>query len=136
MPVVDTVECGDGVKLNLPDARCGQLVVPENREESDTSNMIRLPFAFAPAVTPTDSDPVVMIGFSEHLNRTSMRENADVYALNFRGYDHVGSGDAQCPDLAAAWEVSFGLLSTDPAATEALVAAAGECASDLRGKGC
>lgn len=133
-PVVEEVACNETLSVDIPDVRCGYLVVPENRQDPK-SRMIRVHFAMAPARSSSDADPVVMMGFNEHLNRTSLRDVADVYALSVRGFETAVTDELRCGEISGAWTSLFPLRPDDPAGVQRVAAAAGACAERLRASG-
>lgn len=133
-PVVEKADCAQEVILDIPEARCGFLVVPENREDP-ASKLIRVQYTMAPARSDTGADPVVMMGFNEQLNRTSLRDVADVYALGVRGFDPGTRVNLQCDELRSAWEQRFSLDPDNPSGIQSVAAAAGACATRLRSEG-
>lgn len=133
-PMLESVECGDKVKVNIPGARCGFLLVPENRENPE-SRTIRIHYVMAPAKSDTGADPVVMMGFNEKLDRTSLTNVADVYSLSIRGFDELLRADLRCPGLVEQWEASFAKPPTDPGMIRSIADAAGSCADELRSEG-
>ena len=133
-PVVSSADCAPDLVQNLPTVTCGHLEVPENRDNPD-GPIIQLPFAMVPAETPTAAAPVIIVDFGEHLNRSELREVADVYALSVRGYDDVGSERLKCPELAEEWTKSLAVPPDDQAAIDGLAAASGACSKRLRSEG-
>ncbi|MEZ5237593.1 MAG: adenylate/guanylate cyclase domain-containing protein [Microthrixaceae bacterium] len=112
-PVASEQECPDGLTVNLPDVRCGAIEVPENRNDDD-SRTISVHYAMTPALGTPSADPVVLMGFNEHLDRTALREVADVYALSIRGFDSRHRDEFRCPALASAQVAQFAARQDDP----------------------
>ena len=134
-PETTESDCAPLVQENIPASSCGELLVPENRRDPD-SRTIAIPYVKAPAAEPTEADPIVMLGFNEHVNRSSLRDVADVYYLSLRGYSHVGAEeDMTCPELGSAWEQAFELRPDDQVGIDNVASAAGECATRLRSQG-
>ena len=133
-PVVDSFECGENISLNLPTARCGTLEVPESRAEAESST-ISVYYVMVPARGEPSADPVVLVGFNEHIDRTPLSEVADVYALNVRGFDVEHHDDFDCPALRSAYEVLFAEGAWDPAGLTGASDAAAQCAEAVAASG-
>jgi len=127
----------------LSNARCGYLVVPENRVRPN-GQTIRLPVATIPAVSqPSASDPVVhltggpgadALGDAEFLVPAGLNRKRDLIIMGQRG-TLDSEPDLTCPEIDRFNAQAVGLLYDSPS-TEALhVAATKACHDRLAGEG-
>ena len=127
----------------LSNARCGYLVVPENRDRPN-GQTIRLPVATIPSVSqPSASDPVVhltggpgadALGDAEFLVPAGLNRKRDLIIMGQRGTLDT-EPELTCPEIDRFNAQAVGLLYDSPS-TEALhVAATKACHDRLAGEG-
>ena len=135
--------CPDVPLPALQDARCGFLVVPENRTRSN-GRTIRLAVAIVPSVSrPPASDPIVYlaggpggsaIGEAQILVDAGVNRERDLILMNQRGTQYCEPA-LTCPEVDQFFVLSLGLV-LDAASTRSLhVAAARACYRRLAARG-
>lgn len=127
----------------LKRARCGVLLVPENRS-SDNGRTIRLQVAILRSRSkPALPDPIVFLAGgpgeaaildAPFLDRAGINHNRDVIIVNQRGtlYDDP---DLNCPELDRYYGRQVSLVYDAPSTGRAQAAAAAACGRRLVGKG-
>ena len=134
-PVFEESDCAAQVTAAVPEASCGDLVVPEFRGAPE-GRTIRLPVVKVAAPAGSEpADPVVILDVNEPVSSTSLRDAADVYSLGLRGFSGPGDVPLTCPELQAAWTATLDLRADDPGAIAQRVAASDACAARLRAAG-
>ena len=118
-------------------ADCGTLVVPENRQVSN-SRLIALPVIRVRATGDNPSEPIFWLtggpgasnmGFS-HME--GLLDNHDIVMVGYRGVD--GSVVLDCPEVTKAWRGKGGNLFSDESLTN-IGEAFSSCASRLEDEG-
>jgi pimeloyl-ACP methyl ester carboxylesterase len=142
-PRFETAACPDVPLPALQDARCGFLVVPENRATSN-GRTIRLAVAILPSVSrPAAPDPVVYlsggpggsaIGEAQILVDAGVNRDRELILMNQRGTQYCEPA-LTCPEVDRFFVLSLGLV-LDAASTRSLhIAAAGACYRRLAARG-
>jgi len=127
----------------LKTARCGTLVVPENRS-SGSGRMIRLAVAILPAQSPAKkADPIVFMsggpGASSFLEipflvDAGINRDRDVIVMTQRGTLY-NSPDLECPELDQFYAHQVSLKFDAPSTGQAQAAAAAACRKRLVAEG-
>lgn len=131
------------VTLPLKDARCGFLVVPENRARSNRRT-IRLAVAIVPSVSRTPaSDPVVYlsggpggsaIGETQWLVAAGVNRDRDLILMNQRGTQYSEPA-LTCPEVDQFFVLNLGLVLDAPSTRSLHAAAAEACYRRLAAQG-
>ncbi len=129
-PTLRDAECAPEILDTAPDAVCRELLVPESRENPG-GHKVAVPVTSIYADHPS-ANPVVLVDVNEPVTTTSLSEVADVHALGLRGFQPGGRPELDCPGMREAWEQTLRLRADDPEAIDLRVAAARQCAQDLR----
>src|SRR5579872_2546218 len=119
----------------LAHARCGFLIVPENRSKP-TGRLVRLAVAIVPSRTkPAQPDPIVFmaggpgeaaIHDTPFLVKADINSNRDLIVMDQRGtlYDDP---DLNCPEIDLFYSHQVSLVYDDPSTGRAQAAAAAAC---------
>jgi pimeloyl-ACP methyl ester carboxylesterase len=147
VPRFEPTACPTGpVPTTLPnDARCGDLIVPENRTKPN-GRALRLAVAVVPAASsPVAPDPVVFLAggpggfpFGEAANLVSvgLNRDRDLILISQRGTVYAPTEPAPtCPEMDQAAQAALGLPLDGPAATSLNVDSARACFQRLTAAG-
>jgi pimeloyl-ACP methyl ester carboxylesterase len=132
--------CDYEVGEDVHAADCGTLVVPENREDSN-SKLIALPITRIRAIATVPDEPIFWLGggpgksnmrFTHKEDLESLITNHDIVTVGYRGMD--GSMVLDCPEISQALKNPPDDLLSD-ASLESYGAAGARCAERLQGSG-
>jgi len=133
-PELVAAPCERSVAEAVSGAACGNLMVPESRDDPD-GPQLALPVVHLAGGSST-VDPVVLFDINEPVARTSLNAAADVYALQARGFGRGAAGASMvCEGIPPVWTAALAVRADDPGTIDRKAAAAGKCADRLRAKG-
>lgn len=127
----------------LAHARCGFLIVPENRSKP-TGRLVRLAVAIVPSrIKPAQPDPIVFMAGgpgeaaildTPFLVKADVNSNRDLIIMNQRGtlYDDP---DLNCPEIDRFYGRQVSLVYDAPSTGQAQAEATAACRSRLTGQG-
>jgi len=117
-------------------AECGTLIVPENRNDSD-SRLIALPFTRIPASGAEPAEPIFWLGGGPGASNLRYRrvewfhEHHDIVLVGYRGID--GSVHLGCPEIGEAMASGLPMMGRESMKMQGDAAAA--CAERLTAEG-
>jgi len=133
VPRFVTTSCPPGTRRDVPDATCGDLVVPQDRTQLK-QRWIHISVLRAPARVKTSAPPTIDIGGGEEAATSPVRDHADLIQLSDRGFP-LTKPALSCPEAEPALKTGFAHPVGDPTATDALVRAIKHCRARLTGAG-
>jgi class 3 adenylate cyclase len=113
-PRYEAKACPGNVRTPTPDATCGNLVVPQDRNKP-RGKMIRIAVLRAPSRTPgSNAAPTIDVGGHDSLASSPVRDHAELIQLLNRGFASIGDPKLTCPEVAAVLSAALVRPSGDP----------------------
>jgi class 3 adenylate cyclase len=113
-PRYEAKACPADVRTPTPDATCGNLVVPQDRNKP-RGKMIRIAVLRAPSRTPgNNAAPTIDVGGHDSLASSPVRDHAELIQIMNRGFASIGNPELTCPEVAAVLSAALVRPSGDP----------------------
>ena len=133
-PRFEEAECPPATASAAPEATCGNLIVPESRD-NPTGRTVSVPVAKLAGPAGGTADPAVILDVNETAATTSLDAATDVYSLGLRGFSGSGDVPLTCPEVQTAWAGTLDVRADDADAMAKRVESADACAARLRAAG-
>jgi hypothetical protein len=126
-PRYQDVACPSDVRAEAADARCGHLVVPQDRSKPQ-GRQVTLLVERAPARVASGGDvaPTIDLCGCENLGNSITRDHSELIQLTRRGFAPNDPALA-CPEMAAVTTDALTKPANDPATVERGATALGQC---------
>jgi class 3 adenylate cyclase/pimeloyl-ACP methyl ester carboxylesterase len=130
-PRYEAKACPATVRTPTPDATCGNLVVPQDRNKPH-GKTIRIAVLRAPARTPgNNAAPTIDVGAHDSLASSPVRDHAELIQLVNRGFASFGDPQLTCPEVAKVLNAALSRPSDDPATLTQSTDAVARCHARL-----
>jgi class 3 adenylate cyclase/pimeloyl-ACP methyl ester carboxylesterase len=130
-PRYEAKACPADVRTLTPDATCGNLVVPEDRNKPH-GKTIRIAVLRAPARTQGgNAAPTIDVGGHDSLASSPVRDHAELIQLVNRGFASIGDPKLTCPEVAKVLSAALSRPSDDPATLTQSTDAVARCYARL-----
>ncbi len=134
VPEFQTKPCPTRITTEVPDATCGDLVVPQDRSRPDDGPDVRVNVVRAPARSGTTSAaPTISFG-GESIATSPVRDHAELIDFGNRGFT-LSDPVLRCPDLSAVLPARLANPRDDPVQIQAETDAIVECKKKWIDKG-
>jgi class 3 adenylate cyclase len=133
-PRFEAVRCPNDIPAAAAHARCGRLIVPEDRRDPH-GKQVSLTVVRAPPRTPGRSaDPTIDLCGCENAANSLTRDHAELVQLSARGF-HGSEPMLMCPEMSSERVAALAVRANDPAEVARGAAALTKCHARLVGAG-
>ncbi len=131
-PTFTKITCSKAITSELASAKCGWLIVPQDRQHPKTGPKVHLAVTIAPPLdgAPTGTSPTIDINQADSLVNSPARDRSELIELVPRG-TAPDTPSMTCPEVDAEQHRELTLPYNDPTSDPAQVAAYSACRARL-----